>query len=112
MYSSEGGGGACARYVLAGPGCHGVLWYEGRILYLLSSSGGIAQLSPDGRTDVLWSAGTSFFSKGLAILDNVAYFGLSAKQQERFTRIEQISHDGHGSKHRPPHTAGQADHAA
>ena len=63
VYSNEEeGGSACARYVLDGPGCHGVLWHKGRILYLLSSSGGIAQLSSDGHTDVLWSKCGGTFS--------------------------------------------------
>ena len=79
--------GECARLPLGGTTCHGVLWYGGRLLYLLSAAGGIAALSPGNRSAMLWSAGDGYFSKGLAVLDGVAYFGLAAKQL-RFNRNE------------------------
>ena len=50
-------GAHCAAYTLAGPSCHGATWYLGRLLYLLSNVGGIAALSADGRSSLLWSAG-------------------------------------------------------
>ena len=53
--------------------------YKGELLYLLSSSGGLARPGADGGSTTLWEAGAEWFTKGLAV-DDVAYFGLRNAQ--------------------------------
>ena len=68
--------------LLGGPNCHNPLFYKGELLYLLSSSGGLARLRADGGSTTLWEAGSEWFTKGLAVVDDVAYFGLSRKTRQ------------------------------
>jgi outer membrane protein assembly factor BamB len=71
---------------LGGPNCHNPCFYSGRVLYLLSSSGGLGMLHPNGSSHTLFQAGPSWFSKGLAVVDHVAYFGLAPKQRSGVER--------------------------
>ena len=64
---------------LGGPNCHNPLFHRGRVLYLNSSVGGLAVLHPDGTSAQLWAAGPSYLTKGLAVIDDVAYFGISPR---------------------------------
>ena len=64
---------------LAGRNCHSPVFHRGSLLYLNSSVGGLARLSSDGRHESLWQGGPHRFSKGLAVIDDVAYFGVSDK---------------------------------
>lgn len=83
--------GRVARRVTLGfPNCHQVMFHRGSVLFLLSSEGGIGRLGPSGQTSRLWSAGEDFFSKGLTVIDDVAYFGLS-KKKGRFDRNNAVS---------------------
>lgn len=72
--------------VLGGPNCHNPCFYSGRVLYLLSSSGGLGMLHPNGTSTTLFQAGSGWFSKGLAVVDHVAYFGLAPKQRSGVER--------------------------
>eukprot|EP00967_Tisochrysis_lutea_P004479 scaffold5286_cov33-Tisochrysis_lutea.AAC.1 len=71
---------------LGGPNCHNPCFYRGRLLYLLSSSGGLGRLHPNGTSETLFAAGKGWFSKGLAVVDHVAYFGLAPKQRSSVER--------------------------
>jgi hypothetical protein len=75
-----------ATLPLGGPNCHNPCFYFGRVLYLLSSSGGLGLLHPNGTSSVLFRAGPKWFSKGLAVVDHVAYFGLAPKQRSAVER--------------------------
>ena len=66
---------------LGGVNCHNPLFYRGDVLYLLSAIGGIGRLASNGSSTTLWSAGGEWFTKGLAVVDDVAYFGVSQKQR-------------------------------
>ena len=44
------------------------------------NQGGIARLDADGRSRRLWAAGGGYFSKGLVVVGQVAYFGLARQQ--------------------------------
>ena len=83
--------------LLGGPNCHNPLFYKGELLYLLSSSGGLARLRADGGSTTLWEAGSEWFTKGLAVVDDVAYFGLSRKTRQardrNFAAMELASFD-------------------
>ena len=62
---------------LGGPNCHSAVFHRGDVLYLNSSIGGLARLRADGSQQSLWQAGPQKFAKGLAVVDDVAYFGVS-----------------------------------
>ena len=64
---------------LAGSECHNPLFHKGAVLYLLSAVGGLARLSSNGSSTTLWTAGPGWFAKGLAVVDDIAYFGVSPK---------------------------------
>ena len=66
-------------FVLGGSECHNPLFYKGEVLYLMSAVGGLATLRRSGRSSTLWAAGSGWFSKGLAVVDDVAFFGVSLK---------------------------------
>jgi len=74
------------KFALGGPNCHQLNWFRGALVHLLSSVGGIVVLRPPAApggapaAEELWSAGPLYFSKGLAIVDGVAYFGVARKQ--------------------------------
>ena len=70
-----------ASFLLGGRNCHNPCWHRGELLYLMSGIGGLGRLSPDGSSTTLWSAGGQWFSKGLAVVDDVAYFGVSPKSR-------------------------------
>ena len=76
-----GSGELQASFPLGGRNCHNPCWHHGELLYLLSGVGGLGRLSPDGSSTTLWSAGSQWFSKGLAVVDDIAYFGVSPKSR-------------------------------
>jgi len=75
-----------ARLPLGGANCHGPLFYRGRLLYLLSASGGLGRLHPNGTSDTLWAAGARYFSKGLVVVDDIAYLAVAPRQRAAVER--------------------------
>ena len=78
-------------------------WHEGALLYLTSQQGGLARLRPDGESEELWAAGGAYFSKGLAVVGHLAYFGLARKQGDPWllgTALSVPTFSGSGCKHR------------
>ena len=76
---------------LAADNCHNPLFYEGDVLYLLSSIGGIGRLAPNGSSVTIWAAGDAWFTKGLAVIDGVAHFGISRQQARAVDRNDAIA---------------------
>ena len=71
---------------LGAPNCHSAIFHRGDVLYLASSAGGLERLGADGKVHSLWRAGENYFTKGLAVVDDVAYFGLSTKATSAVAR--------------------------
>lgn len=61
---------------LATSGCQNPCFYRGSIVYLDGLGSGLARLHPSGRNERLWAAGAGYEGRGLAILDDLAVFGL------------------------------------
>lgn len=75
------------------PACHALVWWRNALLFLNSTVGGLTMMqwpasanergtsspNPDPTFRTLWFAGPAYFAKGLAVVDDVAYIGLSLK---------------------------------
>jgi hypothetical protein len=85
---------------LRGPGGRNPCFHRGSVLYLDSVVGGLARLSPGGGNRRLWAAGRGYESRGLAVVDDLAIFGLHRRQ---------ASEDPIGS-HKDPNLANLSRH--
>ena len=68
------------RLTKVGTKSHGLVVYEGRFIMLNSGEGQLISVDPSGVEDyeILWTDDSRTFMKGLCVIDDVAFFGVSA----------------------------------